>query len=245
MAPKKRIGKKKPTKAKGKPSSNTVHKKKLKKALLSKGSTKKNTKKKAPRTKAQGHPPATTPQKYQKNNSNKRGPGRPSKLDYDEEAFLRNVPDHLRNFVWRPGQSGNPKGRPKGKVGLTDRLRSLLLTPIEGRSVDKDRKGKKAPQLVADELMGLAVQAARKGDYRFFQHIYERIEGKVPEHLVIEAAKQMIAQEAEALAMRFVKLATEVADVMFGVTKAQEYGEKLGASIKDMFEVSDVGSRAG
>lgn len=245
MAPKKRISKKKPTKTKGKPSSKTVHKKKLKNALLSKGSTKKKAKKKAAHTKARGHPPATAPQKYQKNNSNKRGPGRPSKLDYDEEAFLRNVPDHLRNFVWRPGQSGNPKGRPKGKVGLTDRLRSLLLTPIAGRGVDKNRKGKKSPQLVADELIGLAVQAARKGDYRFFQHVYERIEGKVPEHLVIEAAKQMIAQESEALGMRLVKLATEVADEMFGVTKAQEYGEKLGASIKELFEVSDVGSRAG
>lgn len=245
MAPKKRIGKKKPTKTKGKPSSNTVHKKKLKKALPSKGSKKKTQKKEAPSKSTKASPSSGPQHRIQQSSTANRRPGRPSKFDETDEAFLRNVPEHLRNFAWRPGQSGNPKGRPKGGVGLTNRLRALLLTPISGTRVDKNRKGNQPPQLVADELMGLAVQAARKGDYRFFQHVYERIEGKVPEHLVIEAAKQMIAQESEALAMKFVKLATEVADEMFGVTKAQEYGEKLGASIKDMFEVSDVGSRAG
>jgi hypothetical protein len=94
-------------------------------------------------------------------------------------------------------------------------------------------------------MMALAVQAARKGDYRFFQHIYERIEGKVPEHLVIEAAKKMVAQEAEALAMRLVKVATDVAEEVFGPTSAQKYAERLGIAVAERFSEDNGSSRAG
>ena len=65
-----------------------------------------------------------------------------------------------------PGQSGNPKGRPRG-TGLTDRLRAI---------VEADN--------AAEELMQAGYNAAKKGDFRFWQEILNRLEGKVPDRLV-------------------------------------------------------------
>ena len=244
MAPKKRIKKRKPTKSEEAASRRKVHKRKLQAALKKKASASK-AKAKSTR-KRNGTSPSKRAQSQKSNHQPpinvKRPRGRPNRFDQSEEAFLRNVPAQLREFTWRPGQSGNLKGRPKGIVNLTGRLRAVLTTPI-----DNGRKPKKGEprQTYADELMALAVQAARKGDYRFFQHIYERMEGKVPEHLVIEAAKKMVAQEAEALAMRLVKIATDTAEEVFGPASAQKYREKLAAVVTERFKAEDAGSLAG
>lgn len=72
-------------------------------------------------------------------------------------------PENLRP-PWKPGESGNPKGRPKGR-SITDRLRQI---------VEQD-DGK-----VADALAKAATKAALKGDFRFWQEILNRLEGAVP-----------------------------------------------------------------
>lgn len=68
---------------------------------------------------------------------------------------------------WQPGESGNPKGRPKG-TSITDRLRKI---------VERD-DGK-----VADALAQAAAKAALKGDFRFWNAILDRLEGPVPQRL--------------------------------------------------------------
>lgn len=90
----------------------------------------------------------------------------------------QNGTEHRRNTdglkpPWQPGQSGNPKGRPRG-TGLTDRLRAIL---------DEEHAGKN----VAEALMRAGVKAALEGDYRFWAEILNRIEGKVPDKLVGDA----------------------------------------------------------
>lgn len=80
--------------------------------------------------------------------------------------------------AWGPGQSGNKRGRPKG-TGLTDRLRKIL---------DKDA-GK-----VAQALMEAGVKAACKGDFRFWQEILNRIDGKVPEHQILYDGHALIKE---------------------------------------------------
>jgi len=69
--------------------------------------------------------------------------------------------------AWKPGQSGNLGGRPKG-TGITQRIINLLG--------ENDGKG-------ADAFVRAGVQAALSGDYRFWEHIYNRVEGKIPERL--------------------------------------------------------------
>lgn len=75
-------------------------------------------------------------------------------------------PNSLKNLrPFKPGESGNPAGRPVG-TGLTDRLREII----------EKNNGE-----VADALVKAAVKAALKGDFRFWQEIINRVEGKVPD----------------------------------------------------------------
>jgi len=77
-------------------------------------------------------------------------------------------PNSLKNLKpFEPGQSGNPNGRPKG-TGLSDRLREII---------DKN-DGE-----IADALVKAAVKAALKGDFRFWQEIINRVEGKVADQI--------------------------------------------------------------
>lgn len=242
MSPKKRI---KPKKCKPKKTTTTkrVHKRKLKDALKKKASEKKSSRKSAGKG-ARSHPSSAHQQKTRgQQQESKRGPGRPSRFELNDDP-LKNVPEQLRKFAWRPGQSGNPSGRKQGSVNLTGRLRALLLTPVEKPGKGGAKKKREQQRTFADDMMSLAIQAARKGDYRFFQHIYERMEGKVPEHLVIERAKKMVAQEAEALAMRLVRTASDVAEEVFGPSAAKKYTERLGAAVSEGFKVENGSSRS-
>jgi len=72
-----------------------------------------------------------------------------------------------REHRFKKGESGNPKGRPKG-TGITDKLREIVF---------KD-DGK-----VAEELADMARKAAMDGDYRFWNAITERLDGKVPDKI--------------------------------------------------------------
>jgi hypothetical protein len=71
---------------------------------------------------------------------------------------------------FKPGHSGNPKGRPPGK-SLTARLRKILDREVSGRKI-------------ADLLMEEMAKSALKGDFRFMQEIFNRIDGKVPDKVV-------------------------------------------------------------
>lgn len=66
---------------------------------------------------------------------------------------------------FQPGNKGG--GRPPG-TGITDRLRKVL----------DENQGS-----VADALVKTAVEYANKGDFRFWNAIVERVEGKVPERI--------------------------------------------------------------
>lgn len=66
---------------------------------------------------------------------------------------------------WKPGQSGNPGGRPK-KLPITDTIREALAKDMGD--------GKTA----ADVIVGVLVEAAKKGDITAIREIADRAEGK-------------------------------------------------------------------
>jgi hypothetical protein len=72
-------------------------------------------------------------------------------------------PDTSGLIPFKPGQSGNPKGKPKGS-GLTARLRKI----VEESEHD-----------VAGILLQAGVKAAIKGDFRFWKEILDRLDGPV------------------------------------------------------------------
>ena len=74
---------------------------------------------------------------------------------------------------WKPGQSGNPKGRPKGR-GLTDRLRAAL---------DADDGS------AAERIVQTVVEAAERGDAALIRLIWDRLEGRTPTRREMEGER--------------------------------------------------------
>lgn len=70
---------------------------------------------------------------------------------------------------WKPGQSGNPSGRPK-KSTLTEKLRSVL---------EQDHNGK----TVGQALIDVVTREALKGDFRFAKEILDRMDGPIKQQV--------------------------------------------------------------
>jgi hypothetical protein len=68
---------------------------------------------------------------------------------------------------WKPGQSGNPGGRPKSKP-LTDKLLEALSDPK-----------------VCEALVLAWVKGAQKGSIMHLREILDRVEGRVPQPLSV------------------------------------------------------------
>ena len=77
---------------------------------------------------------------------------------------------------FRPGQSGNPAGRPKRKT-LGERIADLLdETDLYGKPIPGGRS-------VADLLAEAIVREALKGKFAFAKEVLDRTEGKVPDRV--------------------------------------------------------------
>ena len=88
---------------------------------------------------------------------------------------------------WRKGQSGNPKGRVKGKKVLTDELRRLL--DAKWRPFGQTNR-----ELLAQVLMGKALQ----GDLKAIEYIWDRLEGRPAQ------AVQVTGEERKPLCITYV-----------------------------------------
>jgi hypothetical protein len=72
--------------------------------------------------------------------------------------------DHLRQYQWKKGQSGNPNGRPKGE-SITATLRRLLEQEHNGRTVQ---------EILAEKV----IREALSGKYNFAKELFDRVEGR-------------------------------------------------------------------
>lgn len=100
---------------------------------------------------------------------------------------------------WKPGQSGNPKGRPKKVFNFLKEIDDRLL------EVDpKDEKGRTHGQIAAEQF----VYQMKQGSVRCWNEYLDRKHGKPPQALAIadlrtETREQLIANILEsAKAMR-------------------------------------------
>jgi len=71
-------------------------------------------------------------------------------------------------WLWKPGQSGNPKGRPKKGLTLTDKLRTALAAPGAGQGTK------------ADEIVARVTELAMAGEKWAVELIWTRLEGRLP-----------------------------------------------------------------
>jgi len=101
----------------------------------------------------------------------------------DDPGYQEDVIKRDDNGRWQKGGGGgNPGGKPnhgKSMISLTARLKTLLQTPSQADGMEEGAQK-------ADELIQIAYQAARRGDFRFFQEIFNRIDGKVADKTVLQ-----------------------------------------------------------
>ena len=81
--------------------------------------------------------------------------------------------ENIKPHMWKKGQSGNPKGRPKKGKRLTDIIEKYLPMVPE---IDENPDGKTYQDLIAEALLIGAV----KGNAVLIKEVLDRVDGKVP-----------------------------------------------------------------
>ena len=85
---------------------------------------------------------------------------------------------------FKPGQSGNPKGKPKGTMSLTANLRKLMEKEIDVTDpITKETGKKKIGEIINLRLIANAI----KGDARSIKLVQERLEGKPSQEVNLNA----------------------------------------------------------
>jgi hypothetical protein len=80
--------------------------------------------------------------------------------------------ENLKPF--KPGQCGNPKGRPKGSKSLTGILRAYMDKELE---IDDPIEKKRVKKRIGDIINLKLISNAIKGDDRAIKQVFERLEG--------------------------------------------------------------------
>lgn len=79
-------------------------------------------------------------------------------------------PNPSKDTRFKPGQSGNPKGRPVGSRDYRDIYRDALTKIAETNDM--------SPEELETILEETGLKKALKGDFKFWQDIRDRIHGK-------------------------------------------------------------------
>ena len=88
---------------------------------------------------------------------------------------------------FKKGKSGNPKGRPKGRLDSATIIRKWLETPV---ALVNPETGEKERGTLFDEVIMGIIKKAKKGDSRAFDALLDRAEGRVTQkHEIKEAPK--------------------------------------------------------
>jgi len=95
---------------------------------------------------------------------------------------------------WKPGQSGNPGGRPK-KRSISEELERLLAEDAPNSG------GKLWAEVIADALL----RKARRGDVRAIAELANRVEGKPCQSLAVDVNANFSLAEQIATARKRVQ----------------------------------------
>lgn len=118
--------------------------------------------------------------------------------------------EQIEAYKWKPGQSGNPEGRPK-KQPITDYLKGQLEELIPLTMLDAMKEGARTVfteiygdrptfgQMIAFKL----VQTSAKGDMMAMRELLDRVEGKVAQKTQLTGADDGPIQAA--ITVEFVK----------------------------------------
>jgi hypothetical protein len=101
-----------------------------------------------------------------------------------------------KEHQFKPGQSSNPKGPPVRRTNLWVWFcKYMTLTDVELEKLNRDKLTQ--VQQTALTLVENAKNGKYSGSERLARHVFDREEGKVVEHLVIENENTLTDEECE------------------------------------------------
>lgn len=123
----------------------------------------------------------------------------------DQQAESTHGAEHLERWHFKPGESGNPGGRPKGSVGLRARLRAIIADHPEQ----------------ADAVMVKVLDDARRGNVDARKFLFDQHDGPL--------ALKIQGVNPDALRETLTELATAIADAL----PDDETKKKIGAIFEE------------
>jgi len=103
-------------------------------------------------------------------------------MDSREGAGIMGVPPKETQF--KPGQSGNPKGRKKGRRNMSTIIKEILDAKLSGKNPITGVEGNLP---ISEIITYKQVQKALKGDLSAYKELIDRAEGKSMQTQVINA----------------------------------------------------------
>ncbi len=85
-----------------------------------------------------------------------------------------------RPWLWKPGQSGNPAGRPKGAKNFTTLFEKAVKEVAKKLELGED------PDSVEVEIIKRGIKEALAGKYQFYKDIFDRIYGQPRQNIELE-----------------------------------------------------------
>lgn len=82
--------------------------------------------------------------------------------------------ENLKPF--KPGETGNPNGRPRGASVTSAIRRQLDKEAVQMRGGQPVATGR----TTAEHLADVAINKALRGDFKFFRYLVDRVEGRTP-----------------------------------------------------------------
>ncbi|MHC4301028.1 MAG: DUF5681 domain-containing protein [Planctomycetota bacterium] len=116
-----------------------------------------------------------------------------------------------REYCFKPGQSGNPKGPPKHRTNLWVWFCKYMNMTDEALTKLKKQKLTQAQQ-TALKLVENVKAGKYSGSERLARHVFDREEGKAIERLVIENENTLTDEECDQIREVLAKNADQQAD---------------------------------
>jgi hypothetical protein len=112
--------------------------------------------------------------------------------------------------AWKPGQSGNPTGRPKS-VTLSEACRKSLASPVP-----RDPQGRTYAEVIADKM----VAAAARGSINAAKELADRTEGRPRQALDVDLSAMDWRAMAQAFGLSFDDVIDEAKRLIESATAA-------------------------
>ncbi len=85
---------------------------------------------------------------------------------------------------FKPGQSGNPSGRPPGSLNFATKFRAFVEKVAENNEM--------TPEEIEEQLLAVGYKNAKAGNYNFWRDLHDRVYGKPEGSLDIKSGGEKL-----------------------------------------------------